>query len=341
MNNQPYVSFFIDERSETSLLKKRIRKLSLQTGLSENQQDRLDIIVAELTSNFLKHTPAPREVLYRKIEQEGQAGVELIGIDHGPGMHDPRHMLQDGVSTTHSLGTGMGAIKRLSDQFDIYSQPAWGTLLLARIFQKVSPVRPADTRIDYASLLTAYPGEALCGDGLSYKKGAHTHTFLVTDGLGHGPHAHEASAQAAAAFQQSSLTDPKALLQLMHDRITHTRGAVGLVLTVDGLQQTIDYYGVGNISLRKITAEATKRGISTQGIIGQNVRKHLAATSLPWSANALLVVHSDGIDDHWKLSEYPGLMQRDLSLVAAVLYKDHKRGKDDCAILVIRINTTT
>ena len=338
MDDQPHVSFSIDERSEISLLKKMLKKLALQIGLTNYQLAKLDIIISEITSNFLKHATTPGEILYREIRRGANSGVEIIGIDHGPGMHDPTHLMKDGVSTVNSMGTGMGAMKRLSDQFGIYSLPGWGTLLLSRIFKEDYRANQADTSFDYATLMVAYPGEEVCGDGLSYKSNGDTHTFLVTDGLGHGPHAHEASAQAVAAFQQASTTDPPALISSIHERIAHTRGAVGMVLTLDLLHHTITYYGIGNISLRKVSAEETKRGISTQGILGQNVRNHLSVTPLTWSDTALLVVHSDGIDNRWEVRNYPELTNQDPSLIAAALYKDHQRGRDDCAILVIKIN---
>ena len=336
MDDQPHVRFSIDERSEINLLKKKLRKLGVVTGLPDHQLGKLDIIISEITSNFLKHATAPGEVLYRSIRRGTNPGLEIIAIDPGPGMRDPARMMQDGVSTTHSMGTGLGAIQRLSDEFDTYSRFGWGTLLLSRIFKEKYQHHSADPGFDCATLMVAYPGEEVCGDGLSYKSSEDTHTFLVTDGLGHGPHAHEASAQAAAAFQHTASTDPYTLIKAIHEAITRTRGAVGMVVTLNRRRHTIDYYGIGNISFRKISAEETKRGISTQGIMGQNVRNPLTPASLTWSDDALWVVHSDGIDGKWKVGHYPGLRDQDLSLLAAAIYKDHQRGNDDCTILVIR-----
>ena len=337
MNDQPYGSYLIEERSEVNALKKKVRKLGVRIGLSEHRLAQLDIIIAEITSNFLKHAAPPGEVLYRSIRQGSQVGVEIVGIDRGPGMYNPEHSLQDGVSTTRTMGTGMGAIQRLSDQFDLYSLPHWGTLVLARLFDTSPP--PTDAPVRCATLLVNYPGEAVCGDALSYKQRDTQHTFLLTDGLGHGPHAHEASAQAVVAFQETPTTDPAALIQAIHQRIARTRGAVGLVLTLDVARRTIAYHGVGNISLRKISEEKTQRALSTQGIIGQNVHQPLTVAPFRWSDDALFVLHSDGIGNRWDIDAYPGLRYRDPTLLAAALYKDHQRGKDDCSILVIGMNT--
>ena len=54
----------------------------------------------------------------------------------------------------------------------------------------------------------------------------------------------------------------------------------------------------------------------------------------PWPAGALLVMHSDGLASHWSLDSYPGLRLRHPALVAAVLYRDHQRGRDDVTVVV-------
>ena len=164
MHDPPYVSFTITERSEVNLLKKLLKKEGLQAGLSSYRLAELDIVVSEIASNTFKHATAPGEVLFRRTVVGNNTGVEMISIDNGPGMHNPTHLMEDGVSTTNSMGTGLGAIRRLSDQFDIYSQRGWGTLLLSRVFGKDDRKRsPAE--VAYATLLTAYPGEEVCGDG--------------------------------------------------------------------------------------------------------------------------------------------------------------------------------
>ena len=335
MNDQPYDSFYINERSQVGLLKKLLKQLGIKAGLSTYQLAKLDIIASEIASNLLKHATPPGQILFREVAQMANSGIEIIGIDNGPGMQDVSRLMLDGVSTTSTLGTGIGAIRRLSDQFDIYSRPGWGTLLLSRIFKGEYDPSSVDEEIDYAALRVPYPGESVCGDGVSYKKEGNTHSFLVTDGLGHGPHAHEASVQAAAAFQRASATDPSALIQSVHQSITHTRGAVGTALTIKISDQMAEYYGVGNISLRMIQKNASERGITAQGILGQNIRQRLSVRTLACQGHAWLILHSDGLSEKWKIENYPGLLGRDLALIAAALYKDHQRGKDDCALLVI------
>ena len=59
------------------------------------------------------------------------AGMEIAAIDRGPGM-DLERCLADGFSTGGTPGTGLGAVRRLSDSFDAYSLPA-GSIAVARV----------------------------------------------------------------------------------------------------------------------------------------------------------------------------------------------------------------
>ena len=48
-------------------------------------------------------------------------------------------------------------------------------------------------------------------------------------------------------------------------------------------------------------------------------------------------MHSDGVATHWKMAQYPGLLAQPPATVAAVLYRDAVRGRDDATVLVARL----
>jgi len=56
----------------------------------------------------------------------------LLASDNGPGIADIDKALQDGYSTTGSLGFGLPGVKRLMDEIEIDSQPNRGTTIRAR-----------------------------------------------------------------------------------------------------------------------------------------------------------------------------------------------------------------
>ena len=46
-------------------------------------------------------------------------------------------------------------------------------------------------------------------------------------------------------------------------------------------------------------------------------------------AAPLVILHSDGLTTRWDIAAYPGLAGQHPSLVAGVLLRDHRRGRDD------------
>jgi hypothetical protein len=95
------------------------------------------------------------------------------------------------------------------------------------------------------------------------------------------------------------------------------------------------YAGVGNISGTLITDQQIRGLFSHNGILGVQVRK-VQEFDYPWMEHSLLVMHSDGLATRWNLSEYVGLTQRHASVIAGVLYRDFKRGRDDATVVVLR-----
>jgi hypothetical protein len=75
--------------------------------------------------------------------------------------------------------------------------------------------------------------------------------------------------------------------------------------------------------------------VSYNGTVGHTLRK-LQEFAFPWPRDALLVLHSDGLGTHWDFNAYPGLTSRHPALIAAVLYRDYDRGRDDVSVVVIR-----
>jgi len=57
----------------------------------------------------------------------------------------------------------------------------------------------------------------------------------------------------------------------------------------------------------------------------------------PCSQQSLLILHSDGLAAQWNLNHYPGLGARHPALIAAVLYRDFKRTRDDITVIVAKM----
>ncbi len=340
MADFPQCSFPATERSLGAAIKRDIHQLALGLPFSPRRLAELDIVVAELLSNLVKHAHQG-ELLVRPVGSRWGAvpvpGLELIALDNGPGMADPARMLQDGVSTTQTLGQGLGAINRLSDLFQLYSVVDWGTIVLCRIFTEKQPLFIPAPTTEIGTVVLPKPGETACGDGYAVvETAAHVKLFLG-DGLGHGPLAETAVQRAVGAFRQSDALSPAALLTDIHKAVKGTRGLVGTVVVYDRAARIWQLCGVGNVSVRISHALGSTGYASHNGIIGSNIPSRLVDQSIAADAGEHVILYSDGLNNRWDINSYTSLFKYDPSVLVAALYKDQARRTDDVSVVVGRI----
>lgn len=159
--------------------------------------------------------------------------------------------------------------------------------------------------------------------------------ILIADGLGHGPFAAEAAQAVARAFEADPFAGPKAVLEAGHIEAIRSRGAAAAVAELSYDSGVLRYAGVGNIAGNLISSEQSRGMASHNGIVGVQIRK-VQEFEYTSPANGLLIMHSDGIQTRWSLDKYPGLARRHPAVIAAVLARDFKRGRDDLTVVVVR-----
>jgi anti-sigma regulatory factor (Ser/Thr protein kinase) len=330
MEVSAHIPLPVADSSHVAMARQATRRAAERAGFDETGAHRVGLVATELASNLVKHASGGGMILVRAANGAA-AEIELIAIDRGPGISDTARSLADGYSTAGSSGTGLGAIRRLADEFDIYSQPDKGTVVLARMRRDRRPLPPiAGLRV--AGVSVAKPGETVCGDAWAVAIDRGRLMAFVVDGLGHGVLAAEAATAAARVGLSRPFTTAIEALGAMHDGLRHTRGAAGTVVQVDPRLQTATVSGVGNVAAVMVGPTAIRRGVSLSGILGHEVR-HFKEFQYPFEPGCALILHSDGLISHWSLEGYPGLRQRHVALTAAILYRDFQRGRDDVTVL--------
>ena len=305
-----------------------------EIGFDETRSGEVAIVATELANNLVRH--AGRGTILTRVYKDGEAGsIDLLSLDRGPGMRDVARCMEDGYSTlSGGSGTGLGAIRRLSDTFDIYSVPDAGTAVLSRFRSG----NPADSRIEIGALSIPYPGETVCGDAWQVDETPLTCSIAVIDGLGHGIEAGDAAREAVRAVEAHTRRPLEKVLEFAHQALKPTRGAAMALAEISLDSGHIDYAGIGNIVGATASAVALKRMVSFDGTIGHEVHK-IKGFEYSLEPGHVLIMHSDGLKSHWKLEQYPGLLGRDPFLIAGVLYRDHVRGLDDVTVVVARAVT--
>jgi anti-sigma regulatory factor (Ser/Thr protein kinase) len=322
----------VENLSHVNQARRLIIALSSDLGFDDLRISQAALFVTELATNLVKHTAGSGgDLVFRPLEEAGATGLDILSLDCGPGIANIGKSLRDGSSIVGSFGTGLGAIRRLSSAFDIFSAPDKGTAVFSRLWENVTPQSP----LVVGAVCLPVSGEQACGDAWAMKVDGDSTFFMLADGLGHGPDAAEAANQAVAIFSEQSPRHPAELLQLIHSGLRGTRGAAVVAAEVAPETGVIRYAGVGNITGLILDGGTSRNLISHNGTAGIEARA-IQEFSYPWTENSLLVLHSDGVASHWLLDDYPGLAQKHPVLIAGVLFRDHQRLRDDSTVVVAK-----
>lgn len=293
------------------------------------------LVVTELGTNVLRHAGGGH-ILVRQLDR----GVELIAVDRGPGIDRVTLARLSQASDDapippfdpDGLGIGLGAVKRLSTGFDVYSEPQRGTVVLARLDLDRPPAQAS-----WAGVNVPMGGDGPSGDAWFVAAGEQLLAVMV-DGLGHGPPAAAASAAALSIFDDGRVCEtPESLLAMAHRAMRGTRGAVIGACSIDTQAELLSFVGVGNISGRVLADGASRSVVSHGGTLGvaEAVPAH-RVFQYPWQAGAALILASDGLRSGWDPLRYSALLEHDPALIAAILHRDFARPNDDASVLVIK-----
>jgi anti-sigma regulatory factor (Ser/Thr protein kinase) len=330
-------AFPITESSQVAAARRAVLWLAEQLGFSEVRSGRAALIVTELATNLVKHARGGEILLRVLTSPTGEAdGIEIVGVDTGPGMTDLARSRSDGFSTSGTLGHGLGAIERQADAFDLYTQPS-GTSIVASVYRdSAQPSAQSKERYEVGAVHVAKSGEDVCGDDWAWRMRSGRLAILVADGLGHGLHAHEAALAARDVFAKEHEHAPSRVISDVHAALRASRGAAVAMIDVDLDRAIARYCGLGNIATTIMTPAGKQQHLVSQnGTAGHTAgRIHEFNYAVP--AGSVIVMASDGLGTHWSLSPYPGLQVRSASTIAAILYRDFSRRRDDVTVVVAK-----
>jgi negative regulator of sigma-B (phosphoserine phosphatase) len=162
--------------------------------------------------------------------------------------------------------------------------------------------------------------------------------IAVIDGIGHGEEAAEVARTAAELLRSSSDEPVISLVELCHEKLKGTRGAVLSLAFISPAQKMMTWIGVGNVHGVLVRAD-TKRGniqeslLLRGGVVGSKLPA-LQASVLPVSQGDTVVFATDGIQSDFST----GLSARENPQRAAdrILSK-FRNGNDDALVLVTRL----
>ncbi len=315
----------VTDSSQVAQARRMATQLAHSLHFGETAAGKAALVATELATNLIKHGGGGSIVF------AADGALTMVAIDKGSGIANVDAAMRDGFSTAGSPGTGLGAVSRAADSFDVYSLPGHGTAVLCKVIEK--PLD--DTAMRIGGVGIPKPGEEVSGDAWTSVASNDWVTVAAVDGLGHGPIASTASSAAVRVIADRGEATLENMLADAHEALRPTRGAAVGIARIHPSSRRIEFAGVGNIAGGVVDEDVTRRVVSLPGIVGHEMRK-VQTFSYPWTESSVLILHSDGVSASWNARNYPGLMQHDPALIAAVIYRDFGRTTDDATVVVAK-----
>jgi anti-sigma regulatory factor (Ser/Thr protein kinase) len=318
-------------------------------GLDAPRAAAAALVATELATNLLKHADGGRIVinLVAAPDTTTEAAdrlVQIISVDHGPGIGDVAEAIRDGHTTAaSSLGAGLGTCLRVSNDFDLHSRRGRGTVAVARVGTVPAaphvPSRAATRGPRVGGINVSLAQAAHSGDAFGWVRSGPLLTLVLADGLGHGVRAAQASSAAMDELRRLAALPPADILRRLDARLRNTRGAAVAVAQLDTDTGLLHYAGVGNVGGRLRTGDGWRPLLSHPGIVGARFPTTVPLQQVPWTADSLLVMHSDGLPGRWTPPDDPALLAHDPAVVAAVALRDASSAasplRDDTSVAVL------
>ena len=161
--------------------------------------------------------------------------------------------------------------------------------------------------------------------------------LAVIDGVGHGAEAYAVAGTAADVMKKRASEPVIPLVKHCHKALATTRGAVMTLASVDTINDTVTWLGVGNVEARLFRAEADishpcEHILLRGGLVGLQLPA-LQASVMPLARGDLLVFATDGIQTGFE----GGINQTETpQQIADGILRRHFKGTDDALVLVVR-----
>lgn len=342
--------FEISNDWDIGKVRRYIAEKSKETGFSSIEIGEISIVVNELCSNLIKHHSVEGKIIFKRLEMNGRVGIEIIAEDKGPGILNVDEVIKDGISTKGTMGGGLGATKRLMDSFELYSRTntnlgkyigyghfvennGIGTILITQKWLK-NGLDIGKKEVKISVMSRPYMGCKVNGDVYYIKEFNNKVILALIDGLGHGIEANKAAIRAKELLEENNYKPLKELLYSIDNGMKNTRGAVIGVCIIDKETKIFQYGSIGNVQLRYILNNKTKKFIATNGTLGVSLNTRVNVQQSSYENGGIIAMNTDGISNKWEYDEYLDIPLHNPAVLSNMIFRDFARDNDDATVLV-------
>lgn len=234
MDNVNTRQYRIQRRSDVQIAAVSLQREDYYPGLSSLDRTALGTVIAELGTNILKYGQQG-SIRVSQVEDGHRVGILVEAADQGPGIPDLDRALEEHYTTGNTLGLGLPAVKRMTDELGIITAPGEGTEVRALRWVRQEPpqagsrrstlphsegarldpnpelspespvlVGPCQLQLEQR-IRPCYP-ERVSGDQVLAFQHDDLWLLGVVDGCGHGPEAHAVACAVVEALEQRFAT---------------------------------------------------------------------------------------------------------------------------------------
>jgi len=162
--------------------------------------------------------------------------------------------------------------------------------------------------------------------------------IAVVDGSGHGPEAAAAARMAADVMEPHPQESPVALILRCHEQLRGTRGAAMTLASLNLLDRTMTWLGIGNVEAVLCRAgdaerQEAERVLLRSGVVGFRLPPRLKAEVIPLKHCDTLIMATDGVKPEFADDAAIG---GDPKQVAGRLLSQHNTLRDDALVFVAK-----
>ena len=125
------VNIEINTDADIVVARQEARELAKHLEFSSSELAVIAAAISELARNIVSYA-RKGTISFGIITENRKRGFLVIARDNGPGIANIKLAMQQGYSTSNSLGLGLPGVKRLMDTFEISSELGAGTSVIVK-----------------------------------------------------------------------------------------------------------------------------------------------------------------------------------------------------------------
>ncbi|MBF0233386.1 MAG: SpoIIE family protein phosphatase [Desulfamplus sp.] len=324
--------FFIHSEMDVLRVRKKGEAMACSMGFNEIERAEIEIAIGEMASNIVKYARSAGELHLIPSDQRGLVCLKVISKNMPvipAHQEDLEQYLQDGFSSSGSLGIGLSGIRRVMDEFDSTVEES-GVIVITAIKYKR---HLSENRIRYSVMSFPKRGEHLSGDAFYIKSLPSSFFWGVVDALGHGPGANITALKALNIIENNYSKSLLWIINHCHEALRTERGAAICLGRIDFISSAVEYISIGNIETRIYSGGSLHHLHSVNGTVGALLPK-VDSVVEPYIKGSCIVSFTDGISSNFDLER--GQLAQSPQEMAYYIINTFRRDYDDTTVMVAK-----